>query len=131
MVKVAYTIVEHDGGWAYKLDGVFSETFASRAVAESAAAQVAAEQRVPGDTEAIAWQDSKGIWHEELESGEDRPEAYVEHSNPQPFRSDLSNEAAEQRTRFRRTTIDRYPLATVIVVGVAGYLLSVIMQRQR
>ena len=27
MTKIVYHIVEHDGGWAYKVDGVFSETF--------------------------------------------------------------------------------------------------------
>jgi len=42
MVEVTYEIVEHDGGWAYKVDGVFSETFATHADA-LAAAQAAAE----------------------------------------------------------------------------------------
>ena len=27
MSKVTYHIVEHDGGWAYRVDGVFSEPF--------------------------------------------------------------------------------------------------------
>ena len=27
MSNVTYEIVEHDGGWAYKVDGVFSEPF--------------------------------------------------------------------------------------------------------
>ena len=27
MTKIVYRIVEHDGGWAYQVDGVFSETF--------------------------------------------------------------------------------------------------------
>ena len=30
MVHVTYTIVEHDGGWAYKLGDVFSEPFRTR-----------------------------------------------------------------------------------------------------
>src|SRR5262249_36540671 len=29
MTKIIYEIVEHDGGWAYRLDGVYSETFRS------------------------------------------------------------------------------------------------------
>ena len=33
MSKVTYEIVEHDGGWAYKVDGVFSEPFPSHAAA--------------------------------------------------------------------------------------------------
>ena len=30
MTKVVYEIVEHDGGWAYRVDGTFSEAFATR-----------------------------------------------------------------------------------------------------
>ena len=29
MTKIVYHIVEHDDGWAYQVDGVFSETFPS------------------------------------------------------------------------------------------------------
>lgn len=29
MTKITYEIVEHDGGWAYRVDGVFSESFPS------------------------------------------------------------------------------------------------------
>ena len=38
MNKVTYEIVEHDGGWAYKVGDVFSETFATRELAHAAAA---------------------------------------------------------------------------------------------
>jgi hypothetical protein len=27
MTKIIYEAVEHDGGWAYQVDGVFSELF--------------------------------------------------------------------------------------------------------
>lgn len=30
MSRISYEIVEHDGGWAYKVGGTYSETFASR-----------------------------------------------------------------------------------------------------
>ena len=33
MTKITYEIVEHDGGWAYRADGVFSETFPSHDLA--------------------------------------------------------------------------------------------------
>jgi hypothetical protein len=33
MSDVTYEIVEHDGGWAYKVDGVFSEPFPTHAEA--------------------------------------------------------------------------------------------------
>ena len=49
MTKAHYEVVEHDGGWAYKLEGVFSETFPTRAAAQAAANRAAAEQRVPGE----------------------------------------------------------------------------------
>ena len=29
MTKITYEVVEHDGGWAYRVDGAFSETFPS------------------------------------------------------------------------------------------------------
>ena len=78
MSEVTYEIVEHDGGWAYRLGAVYSETFRSREDAESAAEAAASEQQVPGETEIISYQDSKGKWHEEIATGQDRPETHVE-----------------------------------------------------
>ncbi|HVJ54701.1 MAG TPA: DUF2188 domain-containing protein [Aliidongia sp.] len=77
MTEVTYNIVEHDGGWAYKFDGVFSETFPSHAAALAAAKRAAAEQRLPGDTGDIEYEDEKGVWHTERSDGEDRPETEV------------------------------------------------------
>lgn len=37
MTKIVYEVVEHDGGWAYQVNGVFSETFSSHDLARSAA----------------------------------------------------------------------------------------------
>lgn len=74
---VVYEVVEHDGGWAYKAKGVFSETFPTHAEATMAAKRVAAEQRVPGNTEVIQYEDSKGHWHEETARGGDRPDTEV------------------------------------------------------
>ncbi len=48
MSHVTYAVVEHDGGWAYKVGDVYSETFATREAAHAAAARAAREQRVPG-----------------------------------------------------------------------------------
>jgi len=80
MSQVTYRIVEHDGGWAYTVDGVFSEAFPSRASALAAARRVAAEQRTPGRTEVIAYETADGKWHTETASGSDRPETRVEDS---------------------------------------------------
>jgi Uncharacterized protein conserved in bacteria (DUF2188) len=78
MAQITYRIVEHDGGWAYKLGDVFSETFPTHAAAVKAAHRVAAEQRAPGETHAIEYEDADGNWHEELSRGSDRPDADVE-----------------------------------------------------
>ncbi len=78
MVDVTYRIVEHDGGWAYKLGDVFSEPFPTREAAVKAAHRAAAEQHVPGETRAIQYEDEEGNWHEELSRGGDRPAARVE-----------------------------------------------------
>jgi Uncharacterized protein conserved in bacteria (DUF2188) len=77
MTKITYEIVEHDGGWAYKVDGVFSEPFPSRDAARGAAERAAKEQVVPGDTTGILYEDKEGHWHEELAAGNDRPETEV------------------------------------------------------
>lgn len=77
MTKVTYEIVEHDGGWAYKVGNTFSETFFSHADALSAAKIAAAEQQVAGKTEGISYEDTAGKWHGEIAEGNDRPEAEV------------------------------------------------------
>lgn len=77
MARIIYEIVEHDGGWAYRLDDVFSETFRTHEDALNAAKAAAAEQQLAGTTEGISYQDSTGIWHDEVADGSDRPEADV------------------------------------------------------
>jgi hypothetical protein len=78
MVHVTYHIVEHDGGWAYKLGDVFSETFRTREAAMEAAKRAATEQELPGQTSGIVYEDGAGKWHEEVARGDDRPQADVE-----------------------------------------------------
>ena len=78
MAQVKYAIVEHDGGWAYKVDGTYSESFATREAAHVAACQAALEQQVPGETATISWEDERGRWHAEIARGSDRPEVEVE-----------------------------------------------------
>jgi hypothetical protein len=78
MVRVTYVIVEHDGGWAYKVGDVFSETFPTHDTALAAARMAAAEQQQPGETTGISWEDRTGNWHEEIAKGDDRPTTDVE-----------------------------------------------------
>jgi hypothetical protein len=77
MTEVTYTIVEHDGGWAYKVGAVFSEPYPSHEAAVAAARRAAAEQRVPGRTEVIQYEDENGNWREETASGSDRPNTQI------------------------------------------------------
>jgi hypothetical protein len=78
MTHVTYRIVQHDAGWAYTVDGVFSESFASHEAALAAAKRAALEQRTPGRTEMIEYETEDGKWHTETAAGSDRPETDVE-----------------------------------------------------
>jgi len=77
MTHITYEIVEHEDGWAYKLGDVFSERFPTREHAVEAARRVAAEQRIPGESTIISYQDTQGRWHEEKSRGSDRPDVDV------------------------------------------------------
>jgi hypothetical protein len=76
--RVIYRIVEHAGGWAYQVQGTYSETFSSADAARAAARLAAAEQAQPGKDVGITFEDAAGRWHEELSHGDDRPDATVE-----------------------------------------------------
>jgi len=76
--QVTYEVVEHDGGWAYKVGDVFSESYATQREATIAAEQAAAAHKDAGSDEVIEYQDRYGRWHEEVEAGDSRPETRVE-----------------------------------------------------
>ena len=78
MTKVTYHVVQHDGGWAYKLGDVFSEAFRTHSDALAAARRAALEQEQPGETTTISWEDEQVNWHEVDSRGDDRPVADVE-----------------------------------------------------
>ncbi len=77
-MTVIYNVVEHDGGWAYRVGDVFSEAFATHDAALIAAAQAAQRQRVPGSTTSILYEDDMDRWHQEVAKGSDRPVTKVE-----------------------------------------------------
>jgi hypothetical protein len=77
MSHMTYKVVRHEDGWAYTADGVFSERFPTHADALKAARRVAREQRVPGQTESIEYEDADGKWHTERALGSDRPDTDV------------------------------------------------------
>ena len=62
MSHVTYKVVRHDDGWAYTVNGVFSESFPTHAQALTAARRAA------------------GKWHTERALGSDRPATDVEDS---------------------------------------------------
>lgn len=76
-MRVNYEVVEHNGGWAYRVNDVYSETFATHDEAFTAAKRAAREQTVPDETTEIDYQDERGRWHEETALGDDRPETDV------------------------------------------------------
>jgi hypothetical protein len=77
MTQVSYQVIQHDGGWAYKMGSTISETYPTRDLAHAAAVRAAGEQKAPGEDEAIEYEDSEGEWREEEARGADRPEADV------------------------------------------------------
>jgi hypothetical protein len=77
MTGLTYEIVQHDGGWAYKVGDVFSETFRDHDTALAAAKDASARQSLAGETDGITYQDRDGEWHEEVADGRDRPETEV------------------------------------------------------
>ena len=76
--KVVYEVVQHDGGWAYKVGDVLSETFPTHAAAHAAAASAAERQRHAGATEGIEYEDKAGHWHQEVAEGTDRPDTELD-----------------------------------------------------
>lgn len=78
MAHVKYEVVEHDGGFAYKVGDVFSETFATHEDALDAAIAAADKQQLVGESTMIRYQDADGNWHDEIALADDRPETEIE-----------------------------------------------------
>lgn len=78
MAKVTYEVVEHDGGYAYKVGDVFSEPYPTHQEAHRAAEAAAQRQQVGDRDQPIQYQDADGNWHNEIAPGDRRPETEVE-----------------------------------------------------
>ncbi|MCA0199501.1 MAG: DUF2188 domain-containing protein [Proteobacteria bacterium] len=76
-MTVTYEVVEHDGGWAYRVKDVYSETFPSHGKARAAARNASQRQHLGGLSAAISYQDGESRWHTEMVGGNDRPETEV------------------------------------------------------
>lgn len=77
MSKIIYQIVQHDGGWAYKVGETFSESYSTHDRARAAAERAAREQAEPGEATVISYEDPQGHWHKENAPGNDRPKPKV------------------------------------------------------
>jgi len=71
---VSYIIIEHDGGWAYRVGGHHFRDVPYPRGAHKAAVAAAAEQRAPGETTSIEYETPDSQWREERARGDDRPE---------------------------------------------------------
>jgi len=76
-MHITYHVGPHDGGYAYRLDDVWSEPFATHDLALAAANVAAKRQQVAGRATEIMYQSQDGRWHSEHSRGGDRPEADV------------------------------------------------------
>lgn len=77
MATVTYEVVEHEGGYAYRVGDVYSETFATHQQAHAAAVDAAERQKLAGETVGIRYEDADGNWHDETARGDDRPETGI------------------------------------------------------
>ncbi|MGH1560529.1 hypothetical protein ACRAWD_28440 [Caulobacter segnis] len=108
MTDITYTIVEHDGGWAYKVGGTRSpRTFRSHDAALAAAGSAAAEQELPGETEGITYEDKNAVWHGEVADGDDRPTTHVRDAEIAPV--PLCFQAPRARSVAPAATWRRFP----------------------
>jgi hypothetical protein len=69
MLDVICEMVRHGDGWAYEVDGAFSEIFPTHA-ARAAAQAAAEEQEIHGHTEDVEFENDKGKWHTEPPAAE-------------------------------------------------------------
>lgn len=76
-MAVTYHVGEHDGGFAYRLDDVWSETFPDHDTALEAAKDAARRQQIGGDPVEISYQLADGRWQTQHVDGGDRPETDV------------------------------------------------------
>lgn len=79
-MHITYHVDAHDGGWAYRLDDVWSEKFPTHDQALDAAKHAAQRQQVGGQNAQISYETADGLWHQESVSGGDRPEVTVDDS---------------------------------------------------
>jgi hypothetical protein len=78
MTHIVYEVVNHGGGWAYRVGNTLSESYQYHNYARRAALDAAREHAQKGNTVGIKYEDSNGQWHETVADGSERPYATVE-----------------------------------------------------
>jgi hypothetical protein len=76
-MHITYHVGPHDGGYAYRLEDAWSETFSSHDAALKAAKSAAQRQQVEGKDARITFQLPDATWVTEYAEGGDRPETDV------------------------------------------------------
>jgi hypothetical protein len=76
-MAITYHVGEHDGGYAYRLGDVWSETFPDHDTALKAAKDAARRQQIGGEEVDISFQLADGQWQSQHVRGGDRPETDV------------------------------------------------------
>ncbi|WP_428055993.1 hypothetical protein [Devosia oryzisoli] len=108
MAQVTYTVVEHNGGFAYRVGDVFSETFATHKAAHEAAESAAQRQQMAGEDEQILYQDAEGKWHEEFARADSHPQGTVQDDLPED--EELRDRNGEAVSEDEVPNPDRMPL---------------------
>jgi hypothetical protein len=62
MNKITYRVLRYDGGWAYRIDEMLSETYDTYDAARSAADGAAREQLLPRKAVVVPFKDKRGPW---------------------------------------------------------------------
>jgi hypothetical protein len=76
-MPLMYHVGEHDGGYAYRVNDVWSEPFPDHATALAAAKAASLRQQLGGEDAEITFETADGHWQSEHVSGGDRPETEV------------------------------------------------------
>lgn len=126
MATVRYELVEHDGGWAYKVDEVFSETFPTHADALAAAEIAAHQHELPGSTETIEFQDSAGNWRQQVASGNDRPRTEVVDDGAVVHAA--GHRPARHLPRRAVTPGERGAFGTVLLLAGIGFVIGYLLR---
>ncbi|KRB55056.1 hypothetical protein ASE04_04850 [Rhizobium sp. Root708] len=76
-MHVTYHVDKHDGGWAYHVDQVWSETFSDHGSALKAARAAASRQGTSDASVLVTYENTSGQWVTELAGNGERVDANV------------------------------------------------------